>query len=314
MQRLQLQLVLRLAEGLLQLLLPLRLSLDIFADRLQPSRDCLRLAVLQEREGRQLQLRLLDLLVEVVHLLRKTLSPSLIPSGQDLQLLLDLDGPLRLLLHVASVLLQPLLHRLDSVLLPGEVRSCVPLLRRQEQDLGQALLPHLSVRLKRELSVPHSLLDILHLPFQQQLGLLHVLLRELLVGMFVDVGAMLSLVQDRPIAGLLLALAHLNRRRRLEAIVVEHQNHFSLDEFLGPLEFGQGRVRVEGSEDGVVHVRWAGEVSANGLTPKPQLFLSSSTKFLFGKVIQIGLKENVEIWFTEVNVFRMTLNFFFFFF
>ena len=48
--------------------------------------------------------------------------------GQDLQLVLDLGRPLRVLLHVIPVLFQPLLHRLDTVFLVGQVGAGVPVL------------------------------------------------------------------------------------------------------------------------------------------------------------------------------------------
>ena len=68
LQHLQLLLVLRLTEGVLQFLFSLRLPVDVFADGLETFWDGLRLAVLQEGEGGQLKLGLLDLFIQIEHL------------------------------------------------------------------------------------------------------------------------------------------------------------------------------------------------------------------------------------------------------
>jgi hypothetical protein len=76
---------------------------------------------------------------------------------------------------------------------------------------------------------------------------------------------------------------------------MQHQNHFSLDQFFCTLEFGQRRVRVERSEDGVVHVRRTREVAANGLASKPQFLLASPTEFLLGQMVEVSLKGNMHL-------------------
>ena len=67
-QHLQLLLVLGLTEGFLEFLFSFHLPVRVLADGLETSGDGLRLAVLQEGEGGQLELGLLDLLIQVVHL------------------------------------------------------------------------------------------------------------------------------------------------------------------------------------------------------------------------------------------------------
>ena len=52
----------------LQLFLALRLPFDVLADGLETFWDGLRLAVLQEGEGGQLKLGLLDLFIQIEHL------------------------------------------------------------------------------------------------------------------------------------------------------------------------------------------------------------------------------------------------------
>ncbi len=69
--------------------------------------------------------------------------------------------------------LQFLLHRLDSVLLAGQIGSGVAALSVQVQDLTVTLLPHLVIRLHRQISMTHPMLHHLHLLSQQLSSLSH---------------------------------------------------------------------------------------------------------------------------------------------
>lgn len=74
--------------------------------------------------------------------------------------------------------LQFLLHRLDSVLLAGQIGSGVAALSVQVQDLTVTLLPHLVIRLHRQISMTHPMLHHLHLLSQQLSSLWHTHTRE----------------------------------------------------------------------------------------------------------------------------------------
>lgn len=63
--------------------------------------------------------------------------------------------------------LQLLLHRLDSVLLAGQIGSGVAALSRQVQDLTVTFLPHLIISLHRQISMTHPMFHHLHLLDQQ---------------------------------------------------------------------------------------------------------------------------------------------------
>lgn len=70
---------------------------------LQPPRDGSILVFLQLLEGAQLQVRLLDLVPQVVQLLDQPHRPRLVTTQEDLQLLLHLGSSLGFSGHVASV-------------------------------------------------------------------------------------------------------------------------------------------------------------------------------------------------------------------
>ncbi len=67
--------------------------------------------------------------------------------------------------------LELLVERLNAVLLAGEAGTRVPVLRGQVEHLGVALLPHLCVRVQRQVAVSHAMLHVLHFLLEQCLGL-----------------------------------------------------------------------------------------------------------------------------------------------
>ena len=70
--------------------------------------------------------------------------------------------------NTITAYIKALLQRFNAVFLAGEVSSSVAVLTGNEEHLRIALLPHLAVRLHRQLTVTHSRLHVLHLLAEQR--------------------------------------------------------------------------------------------------------------------------------------------------